>query len=155
MSLTLSNFQHDYQYSVMERISSPPKSSPPKIVVLGATGKIGRRVIRQLMALESDMTIVAFVRDYEKACDVLYDELIIEKTTKGPTLQVVVMDLVPPSFVAGYKPDEDEDDDGDDDDEAIISASRFYANDAADYDFRSSKEEDAIDLNPYLPLQGK
>ena len=92
---------------MFERVSSPPKSLSPKIVVLGATGKIGRRVIRQLMALESDMTIVAFVRDYDKACDVLYDELTIEHSSKGPTLQLVVMDLVPPSFVAGYKAEEE------------------------------------------------
>lgn len=144
---------------MFERVSSPPKSLSPKIVVLGATGKIGRRVIRQLMALESDMTIVAFVRDYDKACDVLYDELTIEHSSKGPTLQLVVMDLVPPSFVAGYKAEEEKDDDGgdesDDDEEYAVSASRFYANDVAEYDFRAAKEDDAIDLNPYLPLQGK
>lgn len=106
------------------------------------------------MALESDMTIVAFVRDYEKACDVLYDELIIETTAKGPKLQLVVMDLVPPSFVAGYKEKEIDDDVLEYEEDSAVSASRFYKNDVADYDFRSSKEDDAIDLNPYLPLQG-
>jgi len=102
------------------------------------------------MALESDITIVAFVRSYERACDVLYDELLIERTSKGPNLQLVVMDLVPRSFVAGYKPVEE---DGDDDEEYAVSASRFYKNDATDYDFRTSERDDASDLNPYLPLQ--
>ena len=47
-----------------------PKSIPakPKIVVLGATGRIGRSVVRQLMEMKNlDIEIVAFVRDYDKA----------------------------------------------------------------------------------------
>lgn len=140
---------------MLETQKSPPKSLPPKIVVLGSTGKVGRRVIRQLMALETDMTIVAFVRDYERACDVLYDELIIERTSKGPKLQLVVMDLVPPSYVAGFKPEREKEDDEDDNDEEeySVSASRFYKNDIKEYDYRASKEDDAIDLDPYLPLK--
>ena len=140
---------------VFEKVPVQPKSIPPKIVVLGATGKIGRRVIRQLMALESDIKIVAFVRDYEKACDVLYDELLIERSNKGPNLQLVVLDLVPSCSVAGYKSQESDDEDDDDDEEFAVSASKFYDNDLGEYDFRTSKEDNEKDLDPFLPLQGK
>lgn len=136
--------------TVMERIVSPPKPVPPKIIVLGSTGRIGRRIIRQLMSLPSDIKIVAFARNYERACEVLYDELLIEREKKGPTLQLVVMDLVPPCHVAGYKA---KDDDDKDENEYAVSASRFYNNDVADYDVPASEKDDAIDLNPYLPLQ--
>jgi hypothetical protein len=44
--------------------------SKPKIVVLGASGKIGRLVVRQLLesssSLEDAPIVVAFVRDYDK-----------------------------------------------------------------------------------------
>jgi hypothetical protein len=142
--------------TVLETQKSPPKSLPPKIVVLGSTGKVGRRVIRQLMALDTDMTIVAFVRNYDRACDILYDELIIERTSKGPKLQLVVMDLVPPSYVARFKPEsekEDDEDDENDEEEYSVSASRFYKNDIKEYDYRASKQDDALDLDPYLPLK--
>ena len=136
---------------VFERPKTQPKSIPPKVIVLGSTGRIGRRVIRQLMSLESDITVVAFVRDYERACEVLYDELLIERNAKGPKLQLVVMDLVPKSFVAGYNPKVENEDE--DDEEYSVSASRFYKNDLEDYDFRTSKFDDALDLNPYLPMK--
>jgi hypothetical protein len=42
-----------------------------------------------LMALESDITVVAFVRNYERACEVLYDELLMEWNAKGPKPQLV------------------------------------------------------------------
>lgn len=103
------------------------------------------------MALESDITVVAFVRNYERACEVLYDELLMERNEKGPKLQLVVTDLVPKSLVAGYISPSDEDDE--DDKEYAVSASRFYKNGMKDYDFQSSKEDDASDLNPYLQLK--
>lgn len=104
------------------------------------------------MALESDITVVAFVRDYEKACEVLYDELIIEREdSKGPKLQVVVCDLVPPSYVAGYDPSKEVTKD-DDDEEFAVSASRFYKDDLDAYDYRAKAKYDAVDLNPLLPL---
>jgi len=141
--------------TVLERISSPPKSLPPKIVVLGSTGRIGRRIIRQLMALQSDITVVAFVRNYERACEVLYDELIIQRESKGPKLQLVVMDLVPSCHVAGYieSDDKEEEDDDNDEHEFAVSASRFYNNDISEYHVPASKKDDAVDLDPYLPLQ--
>jgi hypothetical protein len=105
------------------------------------------------MALQSDMTVVAFVRNYERACEVLYDELIIERENKGPKLQLVVMDLVPSSHVAGYKEMDDPEDDEEDEHEYAVSASRFYNNDISEYHIPASKKEDAIDLDPYLPLQ--
>lgn len=105
------------------------------------------------MALQSDMTVVAFVRNYERACEVLYDELIIERENKGPKLQLVVMDLVPSSHVAGYKEMDDPEDDEEDEHEYAVSASRFYNNDISEYHIPASKREDAIDLDPYLPLQ--
>ena len=81
-----------------------PHNPTPKIAVLGSTGKIGRHIIRNLMSMNQEMKIVAFVRDYERACEVLYDDLIRENTSrKGkPILQLVVMDLVQPHDVAGY-----------------------------------------------------
>lgn len=144
----------NYVYAlVLERISSPPKSLPPKIVVLGSTGRIGRRIIRQLMALQSDITVVAFVRNYERACEVLYDELIIQRDNTGPKLQLVVMDLVPSCHVAGYKEMDDQEDDDDKEHEFAVSASRFYNNDISEYHIPASKKDDAMDLDPYLPLQ--
>ncbi|KAG7363372.1 NADPH-binding protein [Nitzschia inconspicua] len=121
-----------------------PKSIPskPKIVVLGATGKIGRQVIKQLLQLKGvDMTIVAFVRDYDKAIKVLYDDLLIrpgdsisQGNKRGPKLQIVEGNLVPPEELPGYSVDDTED-------EQIWknkaeSASKFYGNKVEDYDNR-------------------
>lgn len=83
----------------------------PKIVVLGATGKIGRWVVRQLLEQSHlDATIVAFCRDYDKACRVLYDDWLVAHRTapgkqqrgRGPKLQIVQGDLVPPEELPGY-----------------------------------------------------
>lgn len=96
-----------------------PKSIPakPKIVVLGATGRIGRRVVKQLLELPLDMTIVAFCRDYEKALKVLYDDVLLTVSSfsrntddtmlqhhrkRGPVLQIVEGDLVPDEELPGY-----------------------------------------------------
>jgi len=113
-----------------------PTAAPgePKIVVLGASGKIGRLVVQQLMEIPSlDATIVAFVRDYDKACRVFYEEVLVPRTQsrRGPKLQIVVGNLVPPEDLPGYV----------DKEEALWeskaeSASRFYNNKKHDYDNR-------------------
>jgi hypothetical protein len=91
-----------------------PKVTPskPKIVVLGASGKIGRLVVQELLERHSaDYTVVALVRNYDKAIRVLYgDELLAPRkmtTTKGPKLQIVECDLVPPEELPGWDPTQD------------------------------------------------
>ena len=84
-----------------ERIPPPSLPSQPKIVVLGASGKIGRLVVRQLLEQKNPITVVAFVRDYDKACRVLMDDIVFTSATttgkrKGPTLEIVQGNLVPP-----------------------------------------------------------
>jgi hypothetical protein len=133
---------------------SPPANPKPKVVVLGATGRIGRRIVKRLMDVDVDMEVVAFVRDYNKACEVLYDDGVLiqrEGDGKGPRLRLVVGNLVTPQEVYGYHPDQDdeEEDDDDDDDEdnyaPAISASRFYGNDLSEY--LHPKYDDNILLN--------
>jgi hypothetical protein len=132
--------------TLFEKPDVKPGSLRPKIIVLGSTGRIGRLIIRKLIAVP-DVTVVAFARDYDKACEVLYDELTDQNSHVN--LQLKIMDLVPKQFVAGYKPSDEEDDD---DEEFAVSASRFYQNDIEEYGLRSKKHDD-IDLNPYLTLQ--
>lgn len=76
----------------------------PKIVVLGASGLVGRSVVRQLLEMSHlDVTVVAFVRDYDKACRVLYDDLLVAgNRRRGPKLQIVQGDLVPADCLPGY-----------------------------------------------------
>mmetsp|Transcript_17424 Transcript_17424/g.37625 ORF Transcript_17424/g.37625 Transcript_17424/m.37625 type:complete len:706 (-) Transcript_17424:31-2148(-) len=90
--------------------NTPGQISPrPKIVVFGASGRIGRRIIQKLLSSGVDMDVVAFVRDEKKLEKVLYDEqdLVMDnligssssaaggKNRKsGPRLQVVVSDVV-------------------------------------------------------------
>jgi NAD(P)-dependent dehydrogenase (short-subunit alcohol dehydrogenase family) len=72
--------------------------SKPKIVVLGASGRIGRLVVRELLESNGlDITIVAFVRNYDKAIKVFSDDLLALALAgaKGPKLQIVEGDLVP------------------------------------------------------------
>lgn len=130
----------------LEKPNSQPKPLSPKIIVLGSTGRIGRLVIRKLMSIPFDITVIAFARDYERACEVLYDELIEENNKVN--LQLKIMDLVPDQYVAGYTVTEE-----DDNEEYAVSAARFYQNDLNEYGIRSSKEDDEQDLNPYLQLQ--
>lgn len=113
-----------------------PTTTPdkPKIVVLGASGKIGRLVVQQLMEMPNlEATVVAFVRDYDKACRVFYDEVLVPRTQtrRGPKLQIVVGNLVPPEELPAYV----------DEDEALWekkaqSASQFYKTKVLDYDNR-------------------
>jgi len=143
---------------------------------LGATGKIGRIVIRTLMSLQQELTVVAFTREYERACEVLYDDLIREhynekdRGVKKPKLQLIVMDLVPPNEVAGYhldkgrkrrwrwrsrRNDDDDDDDDDDEEEYAVSAARFYNEDVTNYNnYNNNNDEDDTEelLDPYQPL---
>lgn len=112
--------------------------SKPKIVVLGATGKIGRLVVRQLLETTSlgEATIVAFVRDYDKACRVLYDGILVtnQKKKKKPTLQIVEANLVPPEELPGYRDLEEEDWL-----RRASSAATFYGNSVQDYEDRYEK----------------
>ncbi len=87
--------------------------SRPKIVVFGASGRIGRRIVKKLVSSGVDLDVVAFVRDAKKLERVLYDEedLVLENLVQernfdktgytkgqgsdnGPRLQVIVADLV-------------------------------------------------------------
>jgi hypothetical protein len=96
-----------------ERIRPSIIPSKPKIIVLGASGLIGRLVVRQLLEHPqlTDATIVAFVRDYDKACRVLYDDMIAVASSssssrynrKGAKLMIVQGDLVPPEELPEYR----------------------------------------------------
>lgn len=117
-----------------EALGIPVQPSKPKIVVLGASGKIGSLVVKQLMEMsELDVTVVAFVRDYDKACRVLYDDVLVARKTKGkgPQLQIVVGDLVPPEELPGFQ-DEDEEIW----EQTAQSAAKFYEKEMNDYDNR-------------------
>ena len=99
----------------------PPR---PKIVVFGASGRNGRRIVKKLLASGADVDVVAFVRDSKKLERVLYDEedLAMEafaargrnkddvdgsakransRNDNGPSLQVIVADLVSRRDVRG------------------------------------------------------
>jgi len=121
----------------------PPGLAPnsPKIVVLGATGRIGRLVIRQLLELESssveDLTVVAFVRDYDKAIRVLYDDMVYAKANnkrRGPKLQIVEGDLVPPEELPGFDMEDLEDEK--EWQNTAKSAAKYFGNKVQDYDNR-------------------
>lgn len=90
--------------TLTEPLRPPVLPAKSKIVVLGASGLIGRLVVRQLLeAPQLDATIVAIVRDYDKACRVLYDDLIVAASRrKGSKLVIVQGDLVPPEELPGF-----------------------------------------------------
>ena len=123
-----------------------PRSIPekPKIVVLGATGRIGRNVIRQLMQMKCDMEIIAFVRSYDKAIRVLYDDRVfvssggtadVNRNNNGrPTLQIVEGDLVPPEELPGFVQDNTEEEN--EWRKTAKSASDFYGDKIQDYNNR-------------------
>ena len=120
-----------------------PRSIPekPKILVLGASGRNGRHVVRQLLDMKLDMTVVAFVRDYDKAIRVLYDDILLVPGGSGannnqmnPKLQIVEGNLIPPEELPGFVQDDTED-------ERVWkenaeSASSFYKTKVEDYDNR-------------------
>lgn len=117
-----------------ELVGPPAFPSKPKIVVLGASGKIGSLVVRQLLEMKHlDITVVAFVRDYDKACKVLYDDVLVARATKkkGPQLQIVVGDLVPREELPGF-----EDEDEELWQQTAQSAAKFYGNSVEDYENR-------------------
>ena len=126
-----------------ETLAAQPEAeimpSRPKIVVLGATGKIGRLVVRQLLEsseLQAGATVVAFCRDYDKACRVLYDDLIVANNQRRcPKLQIIQGDLLSSDDVFAS----DNDKLLDDVDEAewlqrAKSAANFYGTAVSDYD---------------------
>ena len=110
--------------TVAEIIGVPSLPAKPKIVVLGATGGVGRHVVRQLMSSNVDMTVLAFCRNYDKALETLYEgagdtddddqggasgrSLVQRKSKRGPKLEIVVGDLVDRSKVFNYKDEEDD-----------------------------------------------
>mmetsp|Transcript_16979 Transcript_16979/g.41381 ORF Transcript_16979/g.41381 Transcript_16979/m.41381 type:complete len:571 (-) Transcript_16979:95-1807(-) len=112
-----------------------PEISPqkPKIVVLGATGRVGRHVVRQLLETGGkDMTIVALVRDYDKAIKLFYDDCIFAR--KGPSLQIVQGNLVPREELPGFS-------EQDPNEEVFFqqkaeSAAKFYGTNVSEYDNR-------------------
>mmetsp|Transcript_3679 Transcript_3679/g.7695 ORF Transcript_3679/g.7695 Transcript_3679/m.7695 type:complete len:661 (+) Transcript_3679:56-2038(+) len=100
--------------TITEKEPTPTAQLParPKIVVFGASGRVGRRVVRKLLSSGADLDVVAFVRDAKKLERVLYDEedLVMENLMesndggaggegsgrggRGPRLKVVVSDVV-------------------------------------------------------------
>jgi uncharacterized protein YbjT (DUF2867 family) len=127
-----------------ETIGPPSMPPKPKIVILGASGKIGRLVVRNLLERNIDATIVAVVRNYDKACSVLYDDLLASKSNKrGAKLEIVEGDLVPPEELPGYLDDEE----GEWMDRAK-SAAAFYGSKATDYDNRNT--DPLVDSNEVL-----
>lgn len=106
-------------------------------------------MVKQLLNLKGvDLTVVAFVRDYEKALEVLYDSAsdggLVKRDDvrareagggpRGPRLKIVVGDVVPPEDVHGFVDAEDE----------IMleyaaSASGFYNESINSYDYRHER----------------
>mmetsp|Transcript_38961 Transcript_38961/g.81888 ORF Transcript_38961/g.81888 Transcript_38961/m.81888 type:complete len:730 (+) Transcript_38961:72-2261(+) len=112
--------------TITQQETSPPPSMPkrPKIVVFGASGRLGRRVLQKLLNSGVDMDVVAFVREASKLEEVMYEEDLVlgnlldddnsngdgssngsggrngdtngnsNKRNRGPKLQVVVGDVV-------------------------------------------------------------
>jgi hypothetical protein len=129
-----------------ESIGPPIIPSKPKIVILGASGKIGRLVVRNLLEMNIDANIVAVVRNYDKACSVLYDDMVVAnrgKSTRGPKLEIVEGDLVPSEELPGYLDNEE----GQWLNRAK-SAAAFYGNKVEEYDNR--EEDQLVDCNEAL-----
>ena len=132
-------------------IGAPSLPAKPKIVVLGATGGVGRHVIRQLMATGVDMTVVAFCRNYDKALETLYEGaedsdgdgdgpgLVMRRKRRGPRLEIIVADLVDKSSVFNYRDDDDEVE-VEFNSTTLASVRRFYGEDTANEVYRASSQ---------------
>ena len=155
--------------TVAEIIGVPSLPAKPKIVVLGATGGVGRHVVRQLMSTNVDMTVVAFCRNYDKALETLYQgagdtddddqggasgrSLVQRKSKRGPTLELVVGDLVDRSKVFNYKDEEDEIE-VEFNSTTLASVRRFYGDSAADEVYKaSSKKNDGETTDAHEALK--
>eukprot|EP00797_Seminavis_robusta_P024490 Sro411_g137540.1 n/a (600) ;mRNA; f:3493-5403 len=115
-------------------IGPPIMPGKPKIVVLGASGRIGRLVVRQLLEMKHlDATIIACVKDYDKACRVLYDDMSLatRQNSKGPRLTIVEANLV--EELPFYLEDEEEELEWR---ERAESAAQFYNTSVSKYDNR-------------------
>ncbi|KAL3762379.1 hypothetical protein ACHAW5_000641 [Stephanodiscus triporus] len=78
----------------------------PRIVVFGASGRVGRRVLGRLLSSGADIDVVAFVRDRERLERAMYDDedVVVEnlidgdggggRNYVGPRLRIVVGDAV-------------------------------------------------------------
>jgi len=157
---------------VAQVIGVPSLPAKPKIVVLGATGGVGRLVVRQLMSTNVDMTVVAFCRNYEKALETLYDgagdtddddnqggtsmhgrSLVQRNSKRGPKLEIVVGDLVDRSKVFNYKDEEDEIE-VEFNTTTLASVRRFYGDGAADEVYKaSSKQNDGETTDAHEALK--
>ena len=155
--------------TVAEIIGVPSLPAKPKIVVLGATGGVGRHVVRQLLSTNVDMTVVAFCRNYDKALETLYEgagdtddddqggasgrSLVQRKSKRGPTLELVVGDLVDRSKVFNYKDEEDEIE-VEFNSTTLASVRRFYGDSAADEVYKaSSKKNDGETTDAHEALK--
>jgi hypothetical protein len=121
-----------------------------KIVVLGATGRVGAAVVRSLLdgAAPPGSLVVAVVRDYDKACRVLYDDMVLLASSssstssgshKAPRLQIVEAEVVARhDWPVVAAPPRDQNDDDDAADQAwrarAASAARFYGTSVGAYD---------------------
>lgn len=131
-------------------IGPPIMPSKPKIVVLGASGRIGRLVVRQLLDMKHlDATIIACCKpkQYDKTIKVLYEDLTLasNQNRKGPRLTIVEADLVPPEELPGYL----------DEEEAewrkrAESAAQFYNTSVSQYDNREDGGVAIVDANEAL-----
>ena len=159
LSRTASRIDRPTQ-TLAPNIGVPSLPASPKVVVLGATGGVGRRVVKRLMGTDVDMTVVAFCRTHGKAMDVLFDDLDEDGVTvkrrgrrssrrRGPKLEVVVGDLVPAREVYGYR--EEEDDDEVEFNSTMDSIRKYYGESAADEMlFDSSGGQGTFDANEAL-----
>ncbi|KAL3816079.1 hypothetical protein ACHAXA_009717 [Cyclostephanos tholiformis] len=97
---------HDPSTVTQWEISSPSVApSRPRIVVFGASGRIGRRVLSRLLSSGKEIDVVAFVRDRERLERAMYDDEDIVvgnlvdgggrgREDTGPRLRIVVGDAV-------------------------------------------------------------
>lgn len=89
-----------------------------------------------------DMTVIAFVRDLDKAKWALFDDLLVPRLgprKKGPNLQLALGNLVPPQEVAGFNDRAEERDWR----RRAKSASDFYGTKVQDYDNRDIMNDDS------------